>query len=278
MNSWVALFLALLLLGSPWLLMPHQRSSETGGLLGVLWWVNAFYCAFWHRYRLPEREPMPCHGGALLICNHTSAIDHMVLQAATRRALGFVIAKELYDFWLYRPLCALIGCIPVKRDGRDLAATRAALRALKEGRVVPIFPEGRITPSSGRELGEGKPGVAFLAVTAKVPTIPAYIWGTPESIYFGECLRTPSHTRVAFGPPVDLSEYFTEGGVDRNRLDEVTAKLMDAIRALRDEAQKGKVAPGGDRAAVAAEGPGNGQRSGSSPEGVSSDRQAVGRT
>ena len=72
--------------------------------------------------------------------------------------LGFVVAKEYFDFWLFHPFCVLIGCIPVKRDGKDLAATRAALRTLGEGRVVPIFPEGQILATSGREIGEGKRG------------------------------------------------------------------------------------------------------------------------
>ena len=96
----------------------------------------------------------------------------MLLQAATRRLLGFLIAKELYDYWLFRPFCRIGGCIPVRRDGNDVAAMRAALRALEEGRVVPIFPEGRILPTSGRELGEAKPGVAFIALRAQRPGHP----------------------------------------------------------------------------------------------------------
>jgi 1-acyl-sn-glycerol-3-phosphate acyltransferase len=151
-----------------------------------------------------------------------------------------LILKELYERPLFRPFCSLIGCIPVRRDGRDLAATRAALRALGEGRVVPVFPEGRISPTSGRELGPGRPGVAFLALHAKVPVIPAYISGTPETNQVGPSFRTRSHARVRFGPPIDLSEFYEEGVPIRDRLQGVTDRLMESIRELKQQVD-GKV-------------------------------------
>ncbi len=202
-----------------------------------------------------------------MICNHTCGIDHILLQASTRRVLGFLIAKELYDIKFYTPFCKLAGCIPVKRDGRDLAATRAALRALKEGRVVPIFPEGHIIPTSGRELGPGKPGVAYLAVTARVPVIPVYLWGTPENNHFVQSFRMPSHSRIMFGPPVDLSEFQNGEKADRDRLEEATVRLMDAIRALRDQVQP---------PSASAEVSRDGHRPVGSSVGVSRGRAAVG--
>ena len=187
-----------------------------------------------------DDDPLPPEGPAILISNHTCCIDHMLLQAATHRLLGFVIAKELYEYWLFRPFCRIGGCIPVRRDGNDVAAMRAALRALKEGRVVPIFPEGRIRPTSGRELGEAKPGVAFIALRAGVPVIPAFIWGTPETNQVVASYLTPSHARVIFGPPIDLSDLAMSGKVDREQFEEVTRRLMDAIRTLHEQAWAGR--------------------------------------
>ncbi len=206
MNSWTLLGLSALLLISPWALMPPRgRGAEIRGILSVLWGINALYCALWHRLESPAPAPLPEHGPAILVANHTCGLDPMVLQASCHRVLGFLIAKEFYDYWIFHPICRLIGCIPVRRDGHDLAATRAALRALKEGRVVPIFPEGRIIPTSGRELGEGKPGVAFLVLHAQVPVIPAYIWGTPATKAIWKAILSPSHSRVVYGRPIDFS-------------------------------------------------------------------------
>ena len=143
------------------------------------WMVVVYW--LWHRLKTNGWARLPDSGPAILIANHTCGIDHLVLQAGCRRVLGFMIAREYYDWPLIHWFCKRVGCIPVNRDGRDIYATRAALRALKEGRVLPIFPEGQITPSSGRVLGPMRPGAAFLAIRSGVPVIPAYIRGTPET-------------------------------------------------------------------------------------------------
>ncbi len=238
MSAFPWLLLSAWILLMPWLLRPlsRRRRPEIHGGLRVLWWINAGYCAFLHRLELRGMAPLPEHGPAILIANHTCGIDHMLLQAGSRRVLGFMIAQEFYDFWLCRPFCQLLNCIPVKRDGRDLAATRAALRALEQGRVVPIFPEGKILPTSGREIGEAKPGVAYLALRSRAPVIPAYIRGTPESRDVFRALAWPSHARLVFGPPIDLAPYYSEneGHLSREKLSQATDVMMDAIRALRD--------------------------------------------
>jgi 1-acyl-sn-glycerol-3-phosphate acyltransferase len=177
---------------------------------------------------------LPEQGPAILIANHTCAIDHMLLQAGSRRVLGFLIAREFYDFWAFHPLCKKLGCIPVRRDGRDFAATREDLRALEEGRVVPVFPEGKILPKSSRELGVGKQGAAFLALHARVPIIPAYICGTPETNTFVKSFLTPSRARVRYGVPIDLSDVAGGPPFSRETLAAVTERLMDAIGGLRD--------------------------------------------
>ena len=237
MSTLGAFLAAIGLMASPLVFAVRRERQEIRGLVLGLWWVNAFYGRFWHRLEVVGESTIPESGPAILICNHTCCIDHILLQASTRRLLGFLIAKELYEFWVFRPLCRLADCIPVRRDGNDVAATKAALRALRDGRVVPIFPEGRITPTSGRELGEGKPGVAFLAIRAGVPVIPAYLWGTPETRKVVASYLTPSNARVRFGPAIDLSDFAGGGKVDREKMDEVTQRLMGAIRALRDEVQ-----------------------------------------
>lgn len=219
---------------APWVLMtrPAER-PEIHGHLTLLSWINQLYCAVWHRLDAGGPAPLPERGPAILIANHTCGIDHLVLQAGCRRVLGFMIAREYYEHWAIRPFCRMLRCIPVRRDGRDLAATRAALRALEEGRVVPVFPEGRILPTSGRELGPGRPGAAFIALHARVPVVPAYISGTPETNEIGRSLLTPSKARVVYGDPIDLSDMLARPPFEKETLAAVTERLMDAILALQ---------------------------------------------
>jgi 1-acyl-sn-glycerol-3-phosphate acyltransferase len=237
MHSALLPALAALLLFLPWAIAPRSpRKPEIHGFLVPLWWVNAFYCALMHRLVCEKQAPLPAHGPAILISNHTCGIDHMILQAGSQRVLGFMIALEFYNHWLCNLFCRLLHCIPVKRDGRDLAATRAALRALEEGRVVPIFPEGRIRATSGREFGAPKPGAAFIALRARVPVVPAYIQGTPTTGDVFKDLYTASHARVVFGPPIDLTDFESSNGQPtRQALDIVSERFMNAIKALRDQ-------------------------------------------
>ena len=235
MSLGMLLLVSALLLAGPRALLPARpgRPPEIRGGLRALWWANVLYCKLLHRLEAPRLAPLPEFGPALLISNHTCGIDNLLLQATSRRVLGFLIAREFFDHWLCRPFCRILGCIPVRRDGRDLGAARAALRALEQGRVVPIFPEGRITPKSGREIGEGKPGAAFLALHAKVPVIPAYICGTPPTNNVWKALVWPSQARVVYGDPIDPSAFVGDPG-DRETLHEVTHRLINAIRELKD--------------------------------------------
>ncbi len=236
MTSLGLLVFSIFFLLLPWVLAPRdeREKPEIRGLALALWWINRVYCGLWHQLDIEETHALPETGPVILVSNHTCGIDHMLLQSGTRRALGFMIAQEYYDWWVSRPFCKLIGCIPTRRDGRDLSATRAALRALKEGRVVPIFPEGRIIPKSGQEFGDAKPGAAFIALKARVPVIPAYIAGTPATNDIFEAMRWPSHASVRFGTPIDLSDLRNEGQDERQGIETAKERIMTAIRGLRE--------------------------------------------
>ena len=160
----------------------------------------------------------------------------MLLQAKSRRLLGFMVAREYYEMPSIRWICRYVGCIAVNRDGRDFAAIRTAMRALEAGRVLPIFPEGHIVPASGRRLDEMKPGTAYLAIGARVPVIPAYVYGTPLTDQIMEALATPSRASVIFGEPIDLSDIGPERAGDKEAQAEVSARFKRAFLDLQQRA------------------------------------------
>jgi 1-acyl-sn-glycerol-3-phosphate acyltransferase len=249
MSSLVLLALSVLLLLLPSILLPVRKrvlgarpQPEIHGLNRLMHGMCIAYCALWHRLKTNSWAPLPETGGAILIANHTCGIDHLVLQSGCRRVLGFIIAREYYDWGLIHWFCKRVGCIPVNRDGRDLYAMRAALRALGEGRVVPVFVEGQITPSAGRELGELRPGAAYLALRAGVPVVPAYITGTPETNEIGPSLSTPSRAVVTFGDPIDLSDLRCDRAGDKAVQAAVSERFRAALLELRGRAL-GKTTP-----------------------------------
>lgn len=243
MSATLLLAPALFMLLVPSLLSRRdQRGREVRGSLLGLWWVNRLYCGFFHQLKLHNEADLPEQGPAMLIANHTSGVDNFLLQAGCRRVLGFLVAQEWYDHKVCGIFCRLLHCIPVKRDGRDLSATRDAIRMLSQGRVVPLFPEGKILPKSGLEIGPGRSGAAFLALRSQAPVYPAYIWGTPATNNVMKAFLGCSQANVIFGPPVDLSKYYNEHGTAENRaaLNEVTNKMMTAIHQLKDSVTAGQ--------------------------------------
>jgi 1-acyl-sn-glycerol-3-phosphate acyltransferase len=186
---------------------------------------------FTHVYhRTVVRKPLrlPKEGPAILVCNHTSALDPVLIQSASRRVIVWMMAKEYYELpalnWFFR----LVECIPVDRGGRDMAATRAALRALDDGRVLGIFPEGRIEDS--RELLPFQTGVALMAIKTGVPVYPAYLDGTQRNKAMVEALVLPNRVTLDFGPAVE----FDRGSTSKEQLEAATNRIRAAVAALRD--------------------------------------------
>ncbi len=142
---------------------------------------NRFFCQRFHRLQ-PYHIVLPEKGGCIIACNHISGLDPLLLIAAARRPLRFMIAREEYERfglqWLFRG----VGCIPVERSGRPELALREAMRALQVGEVVAIFPHGRmhLDNDPARKL---KKGVAWLAEQTKVPVIPCRLTGVKGEGY-----------------------------------------------------------------------------------------------
>src|SRR5947208_338638 len=102
MTSSALLCLSALLLFLPFLLLPRRSRArfqpEIHGTLVPMHWMVVVYCALWHRLKTNGWARLPASGPAILIANHTCGIDHLVLQAGCRRVLGFMIAREYYDW------------------------------------------------------------------------------------------------------------------------------------------------------------------------------------
>ena len=118
--------------------------------------------------------------------------------------------------------------IPVDRNSHDVGPTRDAVRRLERGDLIGIFPEGGINTGDG--LRAANSGIAFLALKAKVPIIPVYIHGVPDTESMVTPFYTPCRVRVTYGTPIDLSLW--QG---QHRSQELLQSLTDALmRKLAD--------------------------------------------
>jgi 1-acyl-sn-glycerol-3-phosphate acyltransferase len=175
--------------------LDRANGADWGGKwLNRLDGLNRIFCRRYHRLSA-ECLPLPGQGPALLVANHCSGLDPLLLIAASRRPLRFIIAAEQYHRfgleWLFRA----VGCIPVDRSRRPERAFRAAMQALRAGEVVALFPHGAIHLDSDPHKPL-KPGAARLAHLAGVPVHATRIDGVRGAGHVVSAVFLRSHARV----------------------------------------------------------------------------------
>ena len=190
--------------------------------------IDTVFARVYHALTIAAPARLPRWGGGILVCNHVSSVDPLLLQSASpQRLIIWMMAKEYMHLpvlsWCFRTL----GVIPVDRGGHDASSLRAALRALRDGRILGIFPEGRIN-EHGDDLLPFHTGAALMAIKAGVPVYPAYQDGTQRGQdMWAACLRR-QRAAVAFGPPVQ----FDRSSTSRENLEAATTAIRDAVAAL----------------------------------------------
>ena len=177
--------------------MSDPRAYERHWKVRALRGLVRFYAHAWHHTRVLSPCPIPAQGAAILICNHVSGIDPLLLQATCPRVITWMMAREYYELPILRSAFERLGYIPVSRGTRDSASLKAALRALSAGKVLGIFPEGRIAPS--KELLPLQPGVALMAARTGAPVYPAYLGGIQRNMTIARGLLDRQDVTIAYG-------------------------------------------------------------------------------
>ncbi|MEX5721302.1 lysophospholipid acyltransferase family protein [Geodermatophilus maliterrae] len=129
------------------------------------------------RFDVRGSEHVPASGGAVLCSNHVSYLDFTFLGLAAlpqHRLVRFMAKASVFGHWLAGPFMRAMQHIPVDRKA-GAAAFDAAVRALKDGQLVGVFPEATISQSF--TVKDLKAGAARMAIDAGVPIIPAAVWG-----------------------------------------------------------------------------------------------------
>jgi 1-acyl-sn-glycerol-3-phosphate acyltransferase len=208
---------------------PLVPTWEDTGLIRSGVWLARQFASYFHRITVVRPFPAGLSGPIIIACNHISYLDPLCLQAACPRLITWMMAQEYYDLPGVNWVCRQVRAIPVQRQGRDMAATRAALRALEEGRILGLFPEGRL--ETARQLLPFQVGIALLAMRSRATVVPTYIEGTQRGQSFADSYLAPQRTRLRFGRPFDLLAY----SADRDGLQAATDQIHAAVDTLRTE-------------------------------------------
>jgi len=178
-------------------------------------------------------ENLPATGGAVVAINHTSYLDFTFAGLpAYRQGLGrrvrFMAKQEVFDHKLTGPIMRSLRHIPVDRQ-QGTASYEAAVRNLKDGELVGVYPEATISRSF--EIKEFKTGAARMAIEAGVPIVPHIVWGAQR-------IWTKGHPRKLLRPKVPITVLVGEPIEPTLGVAELNGLLHSRMQHLLERAQE----------------------------------------
>lgn len=188
-------------------------------------WISVLFVRLPFRMRVHHRERVPRSGGVVLVANHSSLVDGPLLYGMVRRNAVFLVKHEMFRGLLGRFL-RRVGQLPVKRGEIDRAPLLTAVRILRAGGLVGVFPEG--TRGEG-SVDSAQHGAAWLARSAGAQLVPVACRGTRRPA--GARRRFLPKVEVLFGHPVTLPETKGRAGLDA-ATEQVRAELVELLAQL----------------------------------------------
>ena len=165
--------------------------------------VSALFC-----FRSYRRERIPSNGPVLLLANHQSNLDPVLVGVASRRPLSYLARKSLF----HGPFALLIrsvNAIPLDRDGMSIAGIREIVRRLKQGEATLVFPEG--TRTFDGNMGPLQSGFGVLARRSGATIVPLGIDGAYRAWPRTRRLPRPARITVHVGRPIPPSMIAASG-------------------------------------------------------------------
>src|SRR5438874_5679438 len=181
--------------------------SSMSGAERALYFFGRLLVRCFYRVTALGLENLP-QGGFLLLPNHITWVDALVLQLACSRPIRYVIDEKHYHKPILHPIRRTLGCIPINtRNSRS--AIRAAAEKIAEGEIVCLFPEGQLERTGS--LLRLQRGYELIARHANAQVVPVWLdqlWGSIFSFQGGRFLtkfpkRIPYPVTIAFGEPVN---------------------------------------------------------------------------
>ena len=204
--------------------------------------IKSFWKYLGLKFDFQGQENVPLKGGAILAINHTSYLDFALAGTAAlpaKRYVRFMAKKEIFDNKIAGPLMRGMHHINVDRSNGS-ASFVAALRSLKDGEIIGIFPEGTISTSF--EIKGLKSGAVRLAIGAGVPVIPTIVWGGQRIYTKGvkpNFKRNKFPISVSFGEPIFYSRE-TDVEVAEAHLRDVLIEMLHKVQEKYPDSHLGQ--------------------------------------
>lgn len=182
------------------------------------------YCRIVYRVEIIGKENVPKEGQLLFCGNHRTYLDPPLIIVTAGRKVSFMAKEELKKNPLMRFLSFAFDGIWVKRDSKDIGPLKTALKILKSGGCIGIFPEGT---RNGMEKNDGKlkNGAAYMALKTGAKIVPIGIHGPAKPF---------TKNAIIYGEPLDFSKY-AEGKPGKDVENKVSEELKQAIIMLTNQ-------------------------------------------
>lgn len=185
-------------------------------------------------------ENIPKDNGFIVAANHCSYMDHLLITSIINPYLNkkvhFLAKKEHFGDWFQTAWHKWTGAIPIDRQKKGVNALKEAVKCLKSGEIIGIYPEG--TRSLTGKIQHGKTGVARLALAAKVPVLPVGFIGTFEMLPKGNTIPRLKRADVNIGKPMYFEKQYGKED-DRKTIRNATDSIMKEIARLSKQKYKG---------------------------------------
>lgn len=180
------------------------------------------YCRIVYRVKIIGKENIPQEGTLLFCGNHRTYLDPPLIIVTAGRYMRFLAKEELRKNPLFAFLGFLYDGIYVKRDSKDITSLKTALKTLKDGKCVGLFPEGT---RNGLEKNDGKikNGAAYMALKTNAKVIPIGIVGPAKPF---------TKNAIIYGKPLDFSKYAARMKEDKGVEDQVSEIIKEEIVKL----------------------------------------------
>ncbi|WP_366922359.1 1-acyl-sn-glycerol-3-phosphate acyltransferase [Metallumcola ferriviriculae] len=185
----------------------------------------------WYRWQVTGEENIPQEGPLVVVANHVSMWDPIIVGIALPRKIHFMAKEELFRIPVIGSLIPHLGAFPVKRGRSDRAALKAGMEILAAEKMLGLFPEGRRSPDG--QLMEFQAGAGLMAVKGNASIVPLAISGSQ-----GLKLQFKRRISVTIGKPVQLSEIAEKKRIGSKELTGLMEDLRRQIAQMLEKTDK----------------------------------------
>ncbi len=197
------------------------------GILSVLIWL-------FFKFKVFGADNIPKEGGVIIASNHVSYLDIPFLACGIGRSVDFIAKSELFRNRVFGWILKSLGTFPIKRGSIDRWAISEAIKRLRDGRVIVIYPEG--ARSKDGRLNDPKRGIGMLVALSGARVIPSFIMGTGTVLPRGARMIRFNPVRLYLGNPLDFTRV-TNAKKGKELYAEISEEIMMGIGDLEARAK-----------------------------------------